>query len=137
MSKSKKKQSTKESRVKGTSRSQLVLDIVATDNTFNRIAVHPEAKFTAIQPWLGKCIHCNCKLLVSHVGETDATIEHVMPLCNDGEAQDVRNLALACKSCNNEKGIRHDKHVGKGGRADEVITALQGKRASRWREPVA
>ena len=67
-------------------------------------------------------------------GSTNATIEHIVPLCDGGDPTDPRNLSLACASCNNEKGIRHDKHAGKGGRADEVIRALQEKRAHRWRE---
>jgi 5-methylcytosine-specific restriction endonuclease McrA len=110
-----------------------VLAIVETDVTFEK---HPNKDMHhGLDVWVGKCIHCNRKLVVTYCGTTDATIEHVMPLCNDGQAQDVRNLALACKGCNNEKGIRHDRHAGRGGRADEVITALQNKRMSRWREP--
>lgn len=123
-------------RPKGNARAQVVLSIVLTDNTFHRIAVHPEHKFTLIQPWVGRCIHCNTKLLVHHDGSTDATLEHINPLCAGGDAIDPRNLALACVRCNNQKGIRHDQHVGKGGRADEVVTALQAKRLARWREPV-
>ena len=57
-------------------------------------------------------------------------------MCNGGEATDPRNLALACKRCNNEKGIHHDKHAGKGGRADEVIATLLAKRLKRWKDPV-
>jgi len=85
------------------------------------------------QGWMGKCIHCNSKLFVTASGETDATVEHIKPLCDDGDSHDLRNLALACKRCNNEKGIRHDQHSGKNGRADEVIAALQEKRDLRWR----
>lgn len=66
-------------------------------------------------------------------GETDATIEHIQPLCNDGAAIDPRNLALACSRCNNRKGIEHDQYAGRGGRADDVIAALQRKRIDRWR----
>lgn len=69
-------------------------------------------------------------------GITDATVEHIKPLCDGGASRDLSNLALACKRCNNEKGIHHDQHAGKGGRADEVITALLAKRMLRWREPV-
>lgn len=83
----------------------------------------------------GRCIHCNTHLSVTEHGETIATVEHIKPLCDGGEPTDPRNVALACSRCNNEKGIRHDQHAGKGGRADEVIAALQAKRQSRWREP--
>lgn len=120
-------------------REQLVMAIVKTDMTF----AHHESVYDAMlgsEPvpgiWIGKCIHCNRKLGVSDNGKTDATIEHVNPLCAGGDPTDPKNLALACSGCNNEKGVRHDKHAGKGGRADEVITALQGKRLARWRDSV-
>lgn len=123
-------------RPRGASRAQVVLSIVATDVTFE-LQRAGTSRNDLIAFWCGKCIHCNTKLYVTQQGSTDATVEHINPLCNGGESIDPRNLALACKGCNNEKGVRHDQHVGKGGRADEVITALQGKRLSRWREPVA
>jgi len=84
--------------------------------------------------WQGRCIHCNTHIYVTMKGETGATIEHIKPLCDDGDSTDPRNLALACNRCNNDKGIRHDMHAGKGGRADEVIAQLQEKRVSRWRD---
>lgn len=120
-------------RPKGASRARVILSIVVTDSTFDFHADNDRGIARGI--WIGKCIHCGRKLGVSESGKTDATIEHVNPLCAGGDATDPRNLALACRGCNNEKGVRHDQHVGKGGRADEVITALQGKRLARWREP--
>ncbi len=106
----------------------LILEIVKTDSTFELV------KTRDVDPiWIGKCIHCNSKLAVSITGQTGATIEHVVPLTAEG-TNDVKNLALACASCNSQKGYTHDQHVGKGGRADEVVTALQAKRLSRWRE---
>lgn len=120
-------------RPRNNARAGVVLSIVATDSTFN---FHRDKTLgPGWGVWVGKCIHCGRKLCVSEAGGTDATVEHINPLCNGGEATDPRNLALACRGCNNEKGIRHDKRAGKGGRADEVITALQGKRLARWREP--
>jgi len=68
-------------------------------------------------------------------GETGATLEHIQPLCDGGHSTEPENLALACARCNNEKGVRHDQHAGKGGRADEVIAALKEKRMQRWRDP--
>ena len=121
--------SQKTNRAKGKRRAELVLEIVETDSTFDLIdpkgAGHPH--------WVGRCIHCNTKLYVTDLGGTDATIEHINPLCNDGAARDPQNLALACARCNNEKGVRHDQHAGKGRRADEVIAALLEKRLSRCR----
>jgi 5-methylcytosine-specific restriction endonuclease McrA len=129
-----KKKQEKVSRPKGASRAQVVLTIVATDNTFSPIAIHPDP-IRYPQPWAGRCIHCNSKFIVHRSGETEATVEHIQPLCDGGDPTDPRNLALACRRCNNEKGIRHDQHAGKGGRADEVIAALREKRLARWRDP--
>lgn len=127
-----KKQKTKSNpaptRAKGKSRAELVLEIVKTDNTFYVRHSDPHV-------YVGKCIHCNSHLYVTMLGETDATVEHIQPLCNGGDARDPRNLALACKRCNNQKGVHHDQHAGKGGRADEVIAALHSKRVARWKEP--
>lgn len=84
---------------------------------------------------LVNCIHCNTKLSVCFNGVTNATLEHIQPLCSGGSPDDPHNLALACARCNNKKGIDHDQHAGKGGRADEVISALKAKREERWCEP--
>ena len=122
----------KPGRPKGMNRSRVVLSVVETDNTFEMV--------TSCAPdphhWVGKCIHCNTRLFVLDNGATDATLEHIKPLCDGGDPIDPHNLALACQRCNNRKGIDHDKHAGKGGRADEVIAALQALRRSRWREAV-
>lgn len=129
-------------RPKGASRERAVLSIVATDNTFCPDWGSPRLETGEFQPrqqvgWVGRCIHCNTRVYVGVSGWTQATVEHINPLCAGGDNTDPRNLALACQRCNNEKGVRHDQHVGKGGRADEVIIALQGKRLARWREPIA
>ena len=118
---------------RSTSRASLVLAIVETDATFNAI-VHPR---TGEACWAGRCIHCSAQLIVDLDGSTAATVEHLVPLCGGGAAADPRNLALACGGCNNEKGIRHDRRAGRGGRADEVIAALLARRAARWHEPGA
>lgn len=108
----------------------MALSIVATDASFEKIpatSISPEA-------WLGRCIHCNTKFVVERDGSTSATIEHITPKVAGGNPFDPKNLALACSRCNNEKGIRHDKKVGRGGRADQVVAALQEKREARWKE---
>lgn len=110
--------------------------MVATDDTFHRLASNPPELRLQNTPWVGKCVHCNTNLMVRSTGETNATLEHIVPMCAGGSPDDPRNLALACQACNNRKGIEHDQHVGKGGRADEVIESLRAKRAARWREPV-
>lgn len=106
--------------------------MVATDSTFS---LHEDGT-PGWSIWVGKCIHCGRKLGVSVSGSTDATLEHIVPLCAGGSPDDPHNLALACAGCNNRKGVEHDQHVGKGGRADEVVSALQGRRLARWRAPV-
>lgn len=113
-----------------------MLSVVVTDATFKRVPVDPDRRFDPAWPWFGKCVHCNTGLLVAHDGRTSATLEHIVPLCAGGSPDDPHNLALACAGCNNRKGIEHDQHAGKDGRADEVIRALQAKRLARWREPV-
>ena len=118
-------------RPKGKSRTAAVLSVVSTDSTFY---LHDDQVSPAV--WVGKCIHCNRKLAVTESGSTGATLEHIVPLCAGGSADDPRNLALACVGCNNRKGIDHDMHVGVRTRSDEVVTALQGRRLARWREPV-
>lgn len=115
-------------RPSGARRTALVLAVVRTDNTFELTKLNDGTEL-----WVGRCIHCNRKLVVGQLGQTGATLEHIVPLSADGSPDDVRNLALACASCNNEKGIDHDPNVGRGGRSDEVIAALQEKRAKRWR----
>lgn len=112
-----------------TSRARTVLTVVATDTTFRPATSAPDSG------WCGKCIHCGTSVFVSVNGDTAATIEHIQPRCNGGAQADPRNLALACKPCNNRKGVDHDRDAGRGGRADEVIRALQARRASRWRDP--
>jgi 5-methylcytosine-specific restriction endonuclease McrA len=122
-------------RARATSRSDVVLSIVATDSTFKPVVKEfPEFNMYPAA-WVGRCLHCNSRVFVTDDGQTSATIEHINPLCNEGGLTDPRNLALACASCNNRKGVEHDMHAGKGGRADEVIAALQQKRDGRWREP--
>ncbi len=115
--------------------------MVATDSAFCPDFGRPRPADGSYQPrqqvgWVGKCIHCNTRAYVALDGQTEATLEHIQPLCDGGDPTDPHNLALACKGCNNRKGVDHDQHAGKGGRADEVIRALQAKRLSRWREPV-
>ncbi len=53
--------------------------------------------------WVGKCLHCNTKLVVSRGGETAATVEHIVPRHRGGDDSDT-NLALACARCNQTKG---------------------------------
>lgn len=126
--KNKRKRNKRHPRASGQARVELVLAVVETDNTFVQIIDEDGSKL-----WCGKCIHCNSNVVVSVSGKTSATLEHIRPLTAGG-TEDLENLALAHPECNNEKGIRHDRWVGNGGRADEITNALLIKRRSRWRE---
>lgn len=113
------------------SRRQIILAIVRTDRTFER------ADRLGRAVWVGKCIHCNAKLVIRDDGEPlgEATIEHILPRSHGG-GEECENLALACARCNAEKGIRHDWRHGTSERAQEIATRLLARRRERWREPV-
>ena len=107
-------------------RDRLVLEIVGTDSTFEKREVRGETA------WVGRCLHCNRKLVVALDGRTAATIEHCVPQ-NHGGTDELDNLALACAPCNRQKGFRHDFKKPDDPRAREVIDALLARRRARWR----
>ena len=106
----------------------LLLAAAVTDSTFVRTMLDGRPV------WVGKCIHCNSRLVVADDGRSlgEATLEHVWPEAQGG-TNDVTNLAVACARCNREKGSRHD-HRG-GARMEEVVARLQARRLERWRDP--
>ena len=107
-----------------------ILDIVATDSTF----VTSEQQGQPV--WVGKCIHCNRRLIVARDGTpiSHATIEHIVPR-NHGGTNEVENLALACGSCNFEKGRRHDIRRADDPKFIEIVDRLRQVRRQRWRDP--
>jgi 5-methylcytosine-specific restriction endonuclease McrA len=106
----------------------LLLAAAVTDATFEKTTLDGKTV------WVGKCIHCNSKLVVDDKGRAmgEATLEHVWPETQGG-TNEVANLAVACARCNREKGSRHD-HKG-GQRLEEVVALLRTRRAERWRDP--
>lgn len=108
---------------------QLLLAIVATDSTFERKTVRGEPA------WVGKCIHCNAKLVVSLDGQADgaATIEHIVPRTHGG-TDDLANLAIACPRCNALKGKRLDHRRREDPTLTQVIETLRARRLARWRD---
>jgi len=110
----------------------LLLAAAVTDSTFERTTLDGRAV------WVGKCIHCNSKLVIADDGRAlgEATLEHVWPEAQGG-TNDVTNLAVACARCNREKGSRHDhRRDQRGGqRLEEVVAVLRARRAERWRDP--
>lgn len=105
-----------------------MLAAAVTDRTFERTRLDDRIV------WVGKCIHCNSKLVVADDGRSlgEATLEHIIPQTQGG-TNDVNNLAVACGRCNREKGKRHDHK--RGGRLDEIVSMLQTRRTERWRDP--
>lgn len=100
--------------------------------------------------WETRCLHCRKRLQVRADGEAlgQATLEHVVPqawfgkrtavpLCQrvGEDANDPRNLAIACAACNHGKGVSHDARGPGDARAFEVVSQLLDSRLARWREP--
>lgn len=99
--------------------------------------------------WTTRCLHCRSRLSVRPDGTPDghASLEHVVPRAwfgkraaaalvegVGGEADDARNLAIACTRCNHDKGKGPDARGPQDARALEVVTALLSRRLERWRE---
>ena len=105
-----------------------LLAAAVTDATFERTPLDGRPV------WVGKCIHCNSKLVVDDQGQSlgEATLEHIIPQTRGG-TNDLANLAVACARCNREKGKRHDHK--RGLRLDDVVATLQSRRSARWRDP--
>lgn len=105
-----------------------LLAAAVTDRTFERTRLDDRPV------WVGKCIHCNSKLVVADDGRSlgEATLEHIIPQTRGG-TNDVKNIAVACARCNREKGKRHDHKRGE--RLDDIVATLQARRVERWREP--
>jgi hypothetical protein len=98
--------------------------------------------------WQTRCLHCRRRLHVRADGEAlgHTTLEHVVPQAWFGkraaagltarvgdDANDARNLALACAGCNHGKGVSHDARGPADARAFEVIARLLDRRLARWR----
>ncbi len=105
-----------------------LLAAAVTDATFER------TRLDGRLVWVGKCIHCNSKLVIDDCGLSlgEATLEHIIPQTRGG-SNALTNLAVACGRCNREKGKRHDHK--RGTRFDDVVATLQARRTARWRQP--
>jgi 5-methylcytosine-specific restriction endonuclease McrA len=110
----------------------LFLWCAATDKTFDLQMVQ------GIKTLVGKCIFCQTKLCLTLEGDPigATTLEHIIPRSRGG-TNDPENLVIACFSCNNEKGRRHDSKKNPSERAQEIITMLQERRSKRLRKPLA
>lgn len=110
----------------------LILALAATDSTF----VAAEARLGADKDpiWVGKCIHCRSPLMIAP-GKRErgnVTLEHIVPQ-GLGGTDVLRNLALACARCNNQKGSRLDGLGLQDPKLAAVIEHLQAERQRRHR----
>ena len=119
---------------------KLLLQVIRTDR---------EAQLTDAG-WVTKCLFCRKALVLSADGKHrgGASLEHIVPrswfdhraaadlIVAFAGPNDLRNLALACRSCNSGKGSGHDANGPLDFRAREIVTALLEKRAARYIESV-
>jgi 5-methylcytosine-specific restriction endonuclease McrA len=108
---------------------QRILQVLETDSTFEPAELQGEPV------WVGKCIHCNARLVVRADGTPigEVTVEHIVPRRRGG-SDEAENLALACARCNYQKGYRHDVSRRPSARAREIEAALLDRRRRRWRD---
>lgn len=118
---------------------KLLLQVIRTDR---------EAQLTDAG-WVTKCLFCRKALVLSADGKHrgGASLEHIVPrswfdhraaadlIAAFEGPNDLRNLALACRSCNSGKGSGHDANGPLDFRAREIVTALLEKRAARYVVP--
>jgi 5-methylcytosine-specific restriction endonuclease McrA len=115
-------------------RDALLLAIARTDRTFQRALLPARGVCPPRTAWKGRCLYCDTPIWLELGGAaiTDVSVEHLLPRARGG-TDDLRNLALACSRCNQEKGRRHDASK-RSARADDVIAAAITRRAERWRD---
>lgn len=117
-----------------------------------RLAVATDAEATQAPDgtWTTRCLHCRTRLQVAGDGEAlgGSSLEHVVPQAwfgqraaaaltaqVGGDRDDARNLAVACRTCNQDKGKGPDARGPTDARAYEVVEMLLAKRLARWRAP--
>lgn len=114
------------------------------------VATDAEAQQGADGLWTTRCLHCRTRLQVAGDGEPlgASSLEHVVPQAWFGlraaadltarvgeDRDDPRNLAVACRRCNQDKGKGPDARGPQDHRAHEVVAMLLDKRLDRWRPP--
>lgn len=108
-------------------KNSMFLALAQEDKTFNRENIRGKDHY------VGKCIHCNSKIMIEMDGKTvSATIEHITPKTHGG-SDDLENLALSCRTCNNQKGCRLDNKNSNDPKLLEVIERLKNRKQDRKR----
>ena len=107
---------------------QLLNSIAMTDATFQR---------DGRSSWVGKCLICGGPLRFDAATGEGATVEHILPRSLGG-TNDPRNLGIAHRRCNGEKGIHWDggprrRRLPERYRA--LVERLHTERERRWRHP--
>jgi 5-methylcytosine-specific restriction endonuclease McrA len=107
----------------------LLNQAAATDHTFHREE----------GDWVGKCLICGGPLRFDANTGEGATIEHILSR-NLGGGNDLRNLGVAHRRCNGEKGRRWDPPARRRRNQDHysaLVARLRAERARRWRDVVS
>lgn len=96
--------------------------------------------------WRTRCLHCRAALHLAESGEPldGGSLEHVVPrswfekraaaelIAGLTGPNDPRNLALACRRCNHQKGSGPDAQGPTHPRAREIAETLRARRLERY-----
>jgi 5-methylcytosine-specific restriction endonuclease McrA len=109
---------------------RLLLAAAESDATFERVRDR-DGEYL-----VGKCIHCQSRVSVPLDGRepAHATLEHIVPRTHGG-TDELDNLAVACRRCNQGKGKRLDHRPRSDPKLQQVIETLQARRRARLRPP--
>jgi 5-methylcytosine-specific restriction endonuclease McrA len=134
---------------------RLVLNIAQSDTESEAVSRPLQADHFTTQSipdhaaWRTRCLHCRTWLYLAADGQSisNLTIEHIVPqswfarraiiarlALPFTDANDLRNLALACARCNHDKGKGHDTKPSDE-RAQTVVLQLVQTRLQRYRLP--
>lgn len=107
---------------------RLLQEVAARDSAFERRLVR------GAHAWVGRCIHCRRAIVVPENARepASATLEHIIARTHGG-SDELDNLALACASCNHEKGRKLDARRRDDPVLQRVIEQLRAELARRKR----